>query len=362
MFAMWQPLMIAALSTTRVRGVFYGRSHDVASGISCQQEEYPLPEEWEKNIIPYLAAPINFHPRLEATASYSSPDYADIAYKVFGKLPLLLDIYLPQKKSASGSPALINIHGGRWRAGGKSYDRRNYEIRLLEEGVAIVNIDYRLLSQDTACFGDAPVTWPAQGEDVEDAVRWLKKNGPSHGVDPDRLGCLGTSAGGHLCNWLGVAGASSSETGLNLVVTMFGFTCFLCSPYTDHLVGRDKDHGFIDDLFGFSEGTLSMLKEKESTIDKGQDTKLETALALVRSAEPLFKLKDADGARIPRFFIVQGQADPACEPDEARWFTQGLIDAGAAVNLTMVADGAHSFEHWQDGPIEQAIEFVKHNI
>ena len=62
--------------------------------------------------------------------------------------------------------------------------------RYVDAGFVVVSIDYRL----------APETkLPAIAEDVEDAFRWLRSSGVDEfGIDPDRIGVVGHSAGGYL--------------------------------------------------------------------------------------------------------------------------------------------------------------------
>ena len=69
-------------------------------------------------------------------------------------------------------------------------DRRPFSLRVAATGFVIVSIDYRL----------APETkLPAIIEDVQDAWRWLRQEGPKRfGIDPERMAAAGGSAGGYL--------------------------------------------------------------------------------------------------------------------------------------------------------------------
>lgn len=96
-------------------------------------------------------------------------------------------------------PAVIVIHGGSWKSG----DRNQlglYAASLARRGYIAFAIDYRLAPKHP---------WPAQWEDVRDAVIWVRKEAQRLGVDPDRIGAVGYSAGGHLASMLAVKGASS---------------------------------------------------------------------------------------------------------------------------------------------------------
>ncbi len=59
-------------------------------------------------------------------------------------------------------------------------------------------VNYRLVNATDHHF-------PAQLDDVQHAVRWIRANAARYGVDPNRIGAMGASAGGHLVALLGTA-------------------------------------------------------------------------------------------------------------------------------------------------------------
>ena len=110
----------------------------------------------------------------------------DIEYGRVDGRPLLLDIYNPLEPIVSPMPAVIWIHGGGWRGGGKFPSRVD---SLAKYGFFGVSIDYRL-------SGEAQ--FPAAVEDAKCAVRWLRAHAAEYNIDPERIGVWGGSAGGHL--------------------------------------------------------------------------------------------------------------------------------------------------------------------
>jgi acetyl esterase/lipase len=99
---------------------------------------------------------------------------------------LLLDIAWPTADRDVQRPAVIYVHGGGWHSGDRS-DSPNF--LLTDAGFVTLSIDYRLT--DEACF-------PAQIHDVKAAIRWVRANAGELGIDPNRIGIWGHSAGGHL--------------------------------------------------------------------------------------------------------------------------------------------------------------------
>ncbi|MBI5772882.1 MAG: alpha/beta hydrolase [Verrucomicrobia bacterium] len=119
----------------------------------------------------------------------------DIVYAKYGEREVKLDLYLPKKPAAEKIPCIVVIHGGGWRSGDKTRFA-HLASALAEQGFAAACIGYRLLPE---------VQFPAPVVDCKAAVRWVRANAAKHGIDPDRIGAIGGSAGGHLVAMLGTS-------------------------------------------------------------------------------------------------------------------------------------------------------------
>jgi acetyl esterase/lipase len=120
--------------------------------------------------------------------------FRDIAYVPDGDPAQVLDLVLPENSGGAPAPVIVLIHGGGWFAGKKT-DVPGAE--FFPPGCAIASVEYRL--SQTALF-------PAQIQDCQAAVRWLRANSGKYNLDPARFGAWGASAGGHLAAMLGAAG------------------------------------------------------------------------------------------------------------------------------------------------------------
>ncbi|MBI3890371.1 MAG: alpha/beta hydrolase [Candidatus Wallbacteria bacterium] len=125
----------------------------------------------------------------------------NVEYGRAGWASLRADLYFPQRRREK-APAVLYIHGGGWALG----DRSEGEMAgyLAHYGYVVASIDYRL------CW---LAKFPAAVEDCKAAVRWMRANSRRLGVDPERIGVWGASAGGHLAMMVGCADASAGLEG-----------------------------------------------------------------------------------------------------------------------------------------------------
>jgi acetyl esterase len=131
-----------------------------------------------------------------AQTTESTPD---VQYGQAKGVALKLDVYRPV--GARRLPAVLVIHGGGWRSGDKR-DWAREGRRLASAGFVAFVINYRLACLDRA----NPLCGfhhPAQPNDVRRAYRWVRAHGWQYGADPERIGALGGSAGGHLSLLIG---------------------------------------------------------------------------------------------------------------------------------------------------------------
>lgn len=125
----------------------------------------------------------------------------DEVYTSYGSRKLLMDLFSP--KGAKNAPAVIVVHGGGWLKGDKTKFRA-LAIRLAEKGFVTAAIEYRLGTE---------AKFPAAIHDCFAAVRYLKSNAKRLGIDPDRIGAVGGSAGGHLVGLMAAGSKNRELTG-----------------------------------------------------------------------------------------------------------------------------------------------------
>jgi pectinesterase len=107
--------------------------------------------------------------------------------------PLALDLYAPTE--GAPHPAVIVVHGGGWERGDRAMERP-FAKRLAAAGYVTAPVSYRL--------GPAG-RFPNALYDLKAAVRFLRAHAAEYGIDPERIGAVGGSAGGQLVALLGAS-------------------------------------------------------------------------------------------------------------------------------------------------------------
>ncbi len=126
----------------------------------------------------------------------------DIVYAKAGDSELKLDIVRPAEGDGP-FPAVLVIHGGGWFMGAR-HDNSTFRNDLASQGFVTISPQYRLAPKHP---------FPAQIYDVKAAVRWVKANASKLRIDPERIGAVGFSAGGHLSLLLGLTGEKDGLEG-----------------------------------------------------------------------------------------------------------------------------------------------------
>ena len=165
-----------------------------------------------------------------AAPRYVEPlfDEVDVTSDVeYGRAPgvggepeaLLLDVFQPRGDDEVDRPAVIFAHGGGFGFGDKTQGVSPTLARELAQlGYVTASINYRLLAPG-GCTGsstadDACSTAALEGiHDGQAAVRWLRANAETYGVDPDRIGIGGESAGGVIAYGAGTWSDAPGESG-----------------------------------------------------------------------------------------------------------------------------------------------------
>ncbi len=254
------------------------------------------------------------------------PDIVYKTYEVEGKKgEILLDLYLPQTNKPV--PVIVYIHGGGWLEGSKELCPKQI---IAQQGFALACINYRL---------SYVAVFPAQIQDVKDAVIFLKANASKYNLDPDKFGVWGPSAGGHLSALLGTSAGVASldgetensqfDSSVQAVITFFPPTDFTQVPptFVEPLSPSVYEKYAHLPLFRYTEATTGLLGGP-----------VEENLDLANLANPITHIDSSD----PPFLIVHGLADDVVPISQSDLLAKALQDKGIEVTFIQEPDRKHS--------------------
>jgi acetyl esterase/lipase len=120
----------------------------------------------------------------------------DIVFAEHDGVKLLGDLYSPE--SVAKAPVLVAVHGGGWQLGSCKF-YTNWGPYLARNGFAVFAIEYRLMKPGVQ-------TYPGAVYDTRAAIQFVRAKAGELGVDPERIGLVGDSAGAHLSALVALAG------------------------------------------------------------------------------------------------------------------------------------------------------------
>ncbi|MCC9307090.1 alpha/beta hydrolase [Kitasatospora sp. RB6PN24] len=258
-------------------------------------------------------------PRQDADGgrAYEGLTYAEVR----GFRPLLLDLRLPP--GPGPAPVAVWVHGGGFQWGDRRYPLEAMEPEAFwraatRAGLAVATIDYRL-------SGEA--RFPAQLDDAQAALAFLRRNAGQLGLDPGRIGLWGESAGGAIA-----ALAAFADGGVRAVATWYAVT--------DMAVRNPREADS-------SEGRLL----------GGRPVDLPE---LAGRASPVAQVP----ADPPPFLLLHGTADTIAAPAHSELLHQALLAAGGRSELVLVPGAQHAFDGWPDVPglVDRTVAFLAEEL
>jgi acetyl esterase/lipase len=255
-----------------------------------------------------------------AIFKHPSPEHAAVKIDhdvIFGRIAdvdLKLDYFYPTNQDRPNS-VVMYVHGGAWRAGSKSMlSIIPGPAELLERGYAVVAINYRLGPDHK---------FPAMLEDSKCAVRFLRAHAKEFNLDPERIGVIGDSSGGHLVSLLGLTdssagfegqgGWSNQSSGVQAVVDLYGPSDFATAGADNSKIAR----AVLKSGFGVEDPADPALKR----------------------ASPVTYVS----AKAPPFLIIHGDHDDLVPLTQSEELHEKLKAAGADSTLIVVTNFSHGF-------------------
>lgn len=244
----------------------------------------------------------------------------DVPYIQDGDVAQRLDIYYPEKPPTEALPLIVHIHGGGWMGGSKfPCDVR----RMTAQGYVVASVEYRFSQK---------AKFPAQIQDCQAAIRWLRANAKRYHINPDKVGVVGGSAGGHLSALVGVTGGKKvfaaiggnvdQSDAVSCVVDIFG-----PKNFASVIDQAEKDPN-VKNIFKFntpSDPYSELIGAKLSDKEK------------VAAVSPITYV-DKD---CPPTLILHGTHDALVPYAQSEEFAAAMTKSGASVWLQKFPGGGH---------------------
>jgi acetyl esterase/lipase len=235
----------------------------------------------------------------------------NIAYVPGGHAMQKLDLYLPKDPPAGGKllPLVVWVHSGNWKGG----DKENCPaMTWAMRGFAVASVNYRLSPE---------VSVEEMVKDVKAAVRFLRAESKTYGLDGDRVGLWGTSAGGHLAALAAVTAGeksfepASGETRVQACAVWFGHMDL--TKFTSESKG-------IADIDAMLAGPSGSIPEREP---------------VAKRASPLSYVSKDD----PAFVFFHGETNDQVPKEQTEVMASALKSAGVDATAYLVPKQGHGF-------------------
>lgn len=259
-----------------------------------------------------------------AKSEYEVVTRKNVQYVEHNGTKLSGDLYLPN--GLAKAPVIVSVHGGGWQNGSPAAFKY-WGPYLAKNGYALFNIGYRLGKSGR---------YPAEVYDVKAAIQFVRVKATDLGVDPDRIGLMGASAGSHLVALVGLAhdqftseyrsdANAATPANVKTVVAFYGIYDMVAQWQHDQ-IQRPRDQ----------------ITEKFLGMPPSQNRRI------YFEASPMSYATVADNR--PRFLLIHGTADDIVDPESQSYaFLTALKQAGIAANRIVVPGAGHG---WAGEPFE----------
>ena len=231
-------------------------------------------------------------------------------------------------------PAMVDVHGGVWSLNDRTANE-NMHRALAGSGIVIMAVDFRQPPE---------YPYPAQIADVNYATRWLKSKAVEFNADPDTVGGMGGSSGGH--------------------------TIILSSMRPNHpayntieLPNSDFDATLKYVIVGWP--IVAPYERYQYAQETGNDRLVELTDAYFSSVDamnegsPYQILKRGEPAVLPPLLIAQGTADTNLPVPVTEQFARDYRGAGGYVELELFEDMPHNFANVLGAESDRAVDLMR---
>jgi len=240
-----------------------------------------------------------------------------------------LDLYIPKATATGPLPLAIYVHGGGMTSGDKGNLNPLFLNALASAGYAIASVNYRMAPE---------FKFPAQIEDIKCAIRFLRANAQTYGLDGSKIVAFGTSVGGQL-----VALAALTEPRSAIDVGPYPPASSSVTAVADMFGPANLTEGAPS---GFSPSGIQQVFGTNSTKDD-----------LARASPTHYVTGNA-----PPILIIQGVNDAKVLESQSIELYNDLKAAGDQTQLVLVQNMGHMFAQVGPKPIDPSLGQVAQDL
>lgn len=230
-------------------------------------------------------------------------------------IPLIARIYRPKVEHKTA--AVVDAHGGRWCAEDRLTNQA-IDSALAAAGILVMALDFRVPPQGT---------YPRPVSDINFAIRWLKHHAQELNVDPDCIGAVGTSSGGHQLLLTALRPDDPDFAVDQPEMKESASLTFLvaCWPVSDPAIRYD---------YALSKGMHDHVACHDAYW---------TSREQMEEGSPMRLVRERQATHWPPLMLVQGTADSILSPHMSQIFARAYAEQGGSVALNEYEGQGHTF-------------------
>lgn len=260
--------------------------------------------------------------------------------------PLKMTLLVPRTQEAK--PAIVYYPGG-------GFTSANHE-KFIEMRMALAKAGFVVAAAE---YRTVPDRYPALINDAKAAVRYLRAHARKFGIDPQRIGVIGDSAGGYVAQMMGTTnGEKQFDTGdftevssdVQAAVTIYGISNLMN-------IGEGYPEA-IQEVHKSPAVTEALLIHGSAFADFAGESILSDPQKSLE-ASPIGHIKRG----MPPFLIMHGSADKLVSPIQSEQLYRALTEKGNQADYIEVEGAGHGDLYWfQPAIIDTVVRWFKEHL
>lgn len=249
--------------------------------------------------------------------------HQNIVYGEAHGIGLIMDIFVP--KGDKNGLAVVDVISGAWYSDrGKIRDHmrtQTFDI-FCRKGYTVFAIRPGSITKFSG---------PEMRANLNSGIRWVKDHATEYAIDPNRLGLMGASAGGHLASLAAVTAEDETKVDGKVVPSTRVKAVAVFFPPTDFLVYGDKKVNLNGDE------RIAKAARRLAFPDAPADISEEDAIKALTAVSPARLVT----SKAPPFLLIHGDADPLVPLQQSQVLLEALKKSEVPAELIVKAGGGH---------------------